>query len=69
MKKTPKTISEGIVDKFIRNVFDNIINKRRQANKKALKTDPQLRQAEEKLAQAYDDFKDVVTKRKEKYGF
>ena len=57
-------IKEGVVDKFIRNVFDNIINKRRQANKKALKSDPQLAAMEKKLAQSTANFLDYIEKNK-----
>ena len=60
MKKIPKTLSEGIVDKFISNIFDNIKNKRRQANKKALGKDPGLKKAEDDLAKAYDSFKSHI---------
>ena len=57
-------IKEGVVDKFIRNVFDNIINKRRQANKKALKSDPQLASLEKKLAQSTTALVDYLEKNK-----
>jgi hypothetical protein len=60
MKKNPKTLSEGIVDKFISNIFDNIINKRRQANKKALGKNPELKKAEDDLAKSYSKFKKTV---------
>ena len=63
MKKNTKMLSEGIIEKFVRNVFDNIIDKRRQINQKALKTDPQLKAAEEKLAKAYDQFFAAAKKR------
>ena len=63
MKKNTKILSEGIIDKFVRNVFDNIADKRRQINKKALQTDPELKAAEEKLAKAYDSFFAAAKKR------
>ena len=63
MKKNTKMLSEGIIEKFVRNVFDNIADKRRQINQKALKTDPDLKKAEEKLARAYDDFFELAKKR------
>ena len=66
MKKNPKTLSEGIVDKFISNVFDNIKNNRRQANKKALGKDPGLKKAEDDLAKSYASFKTQVEKIKAK---
>ena len=66
MKKIPKTLSEGIVDKFISNIFDNIKNNRRQANKKALGKDPGLKKAEDDLAKSYASFKTLVEKIKAK---
>ena len=63
MKKIPKTLSEGIVDKFISNIFDNIKNNQRARNQRALKTDPQLKKAEENLADAYEKLFAAAKKR------
>ena len=46
-KRNP--ITEGMVSKFIDNIFTNIKNNQRSRNIKALKTDPKLKKAEEKL--------------------
>ena len=53
-KRNP--ITEGMVSKFIDNIFTNIKNNQRARNIKALKTDPKLKKAEEKLADAYEVF-------------
>ena len=66
MKKNPKTLSEGIIEKFISNVFDNIKNNRRQANKKVLGKDPGLKKAEDDLAKSYASFKSQIEKIKAK---
>ena len=68
MKKRNR-ITEGMLSKFVDNIFTNIKNNQRARNIKALKTDPQLKKAEEKFAKAYDEFMAHAKKRKAKYGF
>ena len=51
-KRNP--ITEGMLSKFVDNIFTNIKNNQRARNIKALKTDPQLKKAEENLAKAYE---------------
>jgi predicted house-cleaning noncanonical NTP pyrophosphatase (MazG superfamily) len=53
-KRNP--ISEGMLSRFVDNIFTNIKNNNRARNIKALKTDPQLKKAEAKLADAYEEF-------------
>ena len=60
-KRNP--ITEGMLSKFVDNIFTNIKNNQRARNIKALKTDPRLRKAEENLAKAYDEFFDQAKKR------
>jgi hypothetical protein len=59
-KRNP--ITEGMLSKFVDNIFTNIKNNQRARNIKALKTDPELRKAEENLAKAYDEFFDQAKK-------
>ena len=60
-KRNP--IAEGILSKFVDNIFTNIKNNNRARNIKALRTDPKLRKAEAELADAYDAFFIAAKKR------
>mgnify|MGYP001025479785 CR=1 FL=1 len=55
-------IKEGSIERFIEKVFDNIINKNRQKNIKALKHDPKLKDLEKKAAKAVSDFHEYMKK-------
>ena len=66
-KRNP--ITEGMLSRFVDNIFTNIKNNQRARNQKALKTDPQLKKAEENFAKAYDNFEKQVAKRKAELGF
>ena len=55
MKKS-NPITEGMLSRFVDNIFTNIKNNQRARNIKALKTDPRLKKAEEELADAYEAF-------------
>ena len=55
-------IKEGSIERFIEKVFDNIINKNRQKNIKALKHDPKLKDLEKKAAIAVSDFHEYMKK-------
>jgi hypothetical protein len=67
--KKQNPITEGMLSKFVDNIFTNIKNNNRARNIKALKTDPQLKKAEEDFANAYDSFMKQAEKRKAKHGF
>ena len=51
-------VKEGVLRSFVNSVMDNIVNKERQKNKKALSKahDAKLEQLEKKAAAAIDDF-------------
>ena len=68
MKKS-NPITEGMLSRFVDNIFDNIKNNNRARNIKALKTDPKLKKAEEKFAKSYDEFMAQAKKRKAELGF
>ena len=55
-----KLIREGILTKFVSTITQNIINKQRQKNQKALKNDPKLKKLGAELAQAVDKFQKGV---------
>jgi hypothetical protein len=55
-----KLIREGILTKFVSTITQNIINKQRQKNQKALKNDPKLKKLEAEFAQAVDKFQKGV---------
>jgi hypothetical protein len=62
-KRNP--ITEGMVSKFMDNLFTNIKNNNRARNIKALKSDPQLARAEEKLAGAFANLEKIIKKHKQ----
>ena len=66
-KRNP--ITEGMLSKFVDNIFTNIKNNNRARNIKALKTDPELKRLEANFAKAYDSFMKQAAKRKAKHGF
>jgi hypothetical protein len=66
-KRNP--ITEGMLSKFMDNLFTNIKNNNRARNKKALKSDPELKRLEAEFAASYDNLQKVIAKRKAKYGF
>ena len=57
-------IKEGAIERFIGKVFDNIIEKNRQKNIKAMKHDPKLIALEKEAAQAYSDLEKYMKSRK-----
>jgi hypothetical protein len=61
--KKQNPITEGMLSKFVDNIFTNIKNNQRARNIKALKTDPQLKKAEENLADAYEKLFAAAKKR------
>ena len=67
--KKQNPITESMLDKFVNNIFTNIKNNQRARNIKALKTDPQLKKAEEDFSKAYDKIMKLAAERKAKYGF
>tara|TARA_B100000131_G_C17951885_1_gene546787 strand:- start:626 stop:856 length:231 start_codon:yes stop_codon:yes gene_type:complete len=56
-------VKEGILSKFVSALTQNIIDKKRAKNQKALKNDPVLRKMEDKLAKDIQDFQDYVEKK------
>jgi hypothetical protein len=66
-KQTP--ITEGMIGKFMDNLFTNIQNNQRARNIKALKNDPELKRLEAKLAEAHDKLRDTIARRKAKLGY
>ena len=68
MKKS-NPITEGMLDRFVDNIFTNIKKNQRARNIKALKTDPELKKAEEDFSKAYDKIMKLAAERKAKYGF
>ena len=56
-------VKEGILTKFVSALTQNIIDKKRAKNQKALKNDPVLRKMEDKLAKDIQDFQDYVEKK------
>ncbi len=67
--KKQNPITEGMIGKFMDNLFTNIQNNQRARNLKALKSDPELKKLEAKLADAHDNLRDVIAKRKAKLGY
>jgi|ETNmetMinimDraft_26_1059896.scaffolds.fasta_scaffold34997_2 hypothetical protein len=67
--KKQNPITEGMLGKFMDNLFTNIKNNNRARNQKALKNDPELKRLEAKLADAHDNLKDVIARRKAKLGY
>ena len=53
-------VKEGILTKFVSALTQNIIDKKRAKNQKALKNDPVLRKMEDKLAKDIQDFQDFI---------
>ena len=62
--KKQNPITEGMLTKFVDNIFTNIKNNNRARNIKALKSDPQLARAEEKLAGAFAELERTIKKHK-----
>ena len=56
-------VKEGILTKFVSALTQNIIDKKRAKNQKALKNEPVLRKMEDKLAKDIQDFQDYVEKK------
>ena len=56
-------VKEGILSKFVSALTQNIIDKKRVKNQKALKNDPVLKKMEAKLAKDIEDFKKAVEDR------
>ncbi len=56
-------VKEGILSKFVSALTQNIIDKKRAKNQKALKNDPVLKKMEAKLAKDIEDFKKAVEDR------
>ena len=67
--KKQNPITEGMIGKFMDNLFTNIQNNQRARNLKALKSDPELKKLEAKSADAHDNLRDVIAKRKAKLGY
>ena len=67
--KKQNPITEGMLSKFMDNLFTNIKNNNRARNQKALKSDPELKRLEAKFAASYDELQRVVAKRKADFGF
>jgi|TARA_B100001971_G_C18123724_1_gene500831 hypothetical protein len=59
----------GFLSKFIDSTFEDIKKNNRARNERALKSDPELKRLEEKLADAHDNLKDVIARRKAKLGY
>ena len=54
-------VNEGILGKFLGGIAQNIIDKKRAKNMKALKNDPKLKKLEAELAKKMKEFEDQVT--------
>ena len=61
MKKS-NPITEGMLAKFVDNIFTNIKNNNRARNIKALKSDPQLARAEKELADSFAELERIAKK-------
>jgi len=59
----------GFLSNFIYSTIEDIEKNQRARNIKALKTDPQLKKAEEDFSKAYDKIMKLAAERKAKYGF
>ena len=53
-------VNEGILGKFLGGIAQNIIDKKRAKNMKALKNDPKLKKLEAELAQKMSEFEDHI---------
>jgi hypothetical protein len=53
-------VNEGILSKFLGGITQNIIDKKRTKNMKALKNDPKLKKLEIELAQKMEEFEDHI---------
>ena len=53
--KKQNPITEGMLGKFMDNLFTNIQNNNRARNQKALKNDPELKRLEAKFAKSYEE--------------
>ena len=67
--KKQNPITEGMIGKFMDNLFTNIQNNNRARNKKALKNDAELKRMEADLAKSYDNLRDAIARRKAKLGY
>jgi len=67
--KKQNPITEGMIGKFMDNLFTNIQNNNRSRNQKALKNDPELKRLEADLAKAHDKLRDTIARRKAKLGY
>tara|TARA_Y100000004_G_C8749747_1_gene341863 strand:- start:50 stop:271 length:222 start_codon:yes stop_codon:yes gene_type:complete len=54
-------VKEGVLSKFLGGIAQNIIDKKRAKNMKALKNDPKLKKLEAELAKKMKEFEDQVT--------
>ena len=53
-------VNEGILGKFLGGIAQNIIDKKRAKNMKALKNDPKLKKLEAELAKKMKEFEDHI---------
>jgi hypothetical protein len=53
-------VKEGILSKFLGGIAQNIIDKKRAKNMKALKNSPKLRKLEKELADKVAEFEDHI---------
>ena len=53
-------VNEGILTKFLGGIAQNIIDKKRAKNVKALKNAPKLKKLESELAQKMSEFEDHI---------
>ena len=53
-------VNEGILGKFLGGIAQNIIDKKRAKNVKALKNDPKLKKLEAELAKKMEEFEDHI---------
>ena len=60
--KKQNPITEGMLAKFVDNIFTNIKNNNRARNIKALKSDPQLARAEKELAYSFAELERIARK-------
>ena len=53
-------VKEGVLSKFLGGIAQNIIDKKRAKNMKALKNDPKLKKLEAELAKKMKEFEDHI---------